>query len=931
MPEPTGWATVGCVGEAGETGAVRPRVVEPTAPHEASQTMAPAASGVQSIVDGRREQIGRYVVLKALGSGGMGVVLAAYDADLDRKVALKILREDIRDGSAGAVRMRREAQAMARLSHPNVAQVYEVAEDQHGRLFLAMEYIEGVTLRAWLDAKARSWREVLAVYVEAGRGLAAAHAAVLMHRDFKPENVMLARDGRVRVVDFGLSRRYQVHDDDASASASGRGVELTVTRVGALVGTPAYMSPEQHEHGDVDARSDQFSFCVAVWEALYGRRPYAGETVAEVLASIRGGELRGAAGSRVPAWVRRVLERGLVHEPSLRWPTMDALLAELGRDPVRTRRRWLAAAAAVVGVAGASYGVAAYRIAEARVCSGAAEELAAVWGPEPRAAVEGAVRATGVAYAERAATTAADLLDEHAARWVAVHTSSCTSHQRGHLSPQLFDRRMACLRQRRSELAATATVLAQTTRETVTQAVDAARGLPPVGMCEDDERLLAAVVPPADAETTAAVEEVRGRLARLQALERGGRHAEALAAVLPLTGEAERLGFVPLRAEVHLLAAKLLMYHASAETRAYLEQTLEWSLAAGADEIAAEALALTVFNLASVEHRPEDAVMFLPNAWGMMRRISEPPQLVALLHNNAANAWHLLGDPRRAIAAYEQGLALLVAHAPEDPLRWGIVNNLALGLNSVGEFERAAALVRAALPALERQFDPCYVLVVALRTTLATSDARAGRIAEGIAAYEASLACLDPEFPAYEVNLRGDLAKQYLLQGDEARVQRQISRAEQLMGEHPEARPEGLLIALVRADLEIESDELASARRSLDELVAPASDGTPVESQWRTAAEIRRGLVAHLEGDETAALEHLRRAEALLGPTVESDERGLLAFTRARVLRALGQDPRAVDQATADALAAYAAAGAPYAGKLAEIRSWQTDPDAPRR
>ncbi|MBL9104962.1 MAG: protein kinase [Myxococcales bacterium] len=145
-------------------------------------------TGAQSIVDGRREQIGRYVVLKALGEGGMGVVLAAYDADLDRKVALKILREEIRDGSGAAMRMRREAQAMARLSHPNVAQVYEVAEDERGRLFLAMEYIEGLTLRAWLADQPRTWREILAVYVEAGRGLAAAHAAGLMHRDFKPKS-----------------------------------------------------------------------------------------------------------------------------------------------------------------------------------------------------------------------------------------------------------------------------------------------------------------------------------------------------------------------------------------------------------------------------------------------------------------------------------------------------------------------------------------------------------------------------------------------------------------------------------------------------------------------------------------------------------------------------------------------------------------------
>jgi tetratricopeptide (TPR) repeat protein/predicted Ser/Thr protein kinase len=918
---------VGCVAEDGDRAAARPGRREPTAPHDASGVLPAAASGIQSIVDGRREQIGRYVVLKALGEGGMGVVLAAYDADLDRKVALKILRDDIRDGSVGAVRMRREAQAMARLSHPNVAQVYEVAEDQHGRLFLAMEYIEGVTLRVWLDAQPRSWREVLAVYIAAGRGLAAAHAAGLMHRDFKPDNAMLARDGRVRVVDFGLSRRYSSHPDDPSSSSSGQVVELTVTRAGTLMGTPAYMAPEQLEREEVDARSDQFSFCVSLWEALYRRRPYLGDTMVEVLASMRHEELVNTSGSKVPAWLRRVLARGLAVEPSLRWPTMDALLAALERDPERARRRWLAAAAGVVAIAGASYGVAAYRIAEAQVCSGAAEELAEVWGAEQRARIVDALQWTGVAYAERAATTVVNTLDNQAAQWMAVHTSSCTSHQRGHMSPQLFDRRMACLRQRRSELAATAAVLAQTTRDTAAQAVDTARGLPAIALCEDDERLLAAVAPPEDPQVSAAVEEVRGRLARLQALERGGRHAEALASVMPMTAEAEHLGFVPLRAEVHLLAGKLLMYHSRPEARTYLEQTLEWSLAADASEIAAEALAVTVFDLASVEHRPHDALVLLPAARGLMRRIDDPPQLVALLHNNAANAWHLIGDPRRAIAAYEEGLALLEAHAPEDPLRWGIVNNLGLGLNSVGEFERAAASVRAALPALEQQFDPCYVLAAILRSTLGVSDAGAGRISEGTAELEAGIACLGPEFSAYEVNLRGELARLYLLQGDDVRAQEQVTRAEQRITENPDVRPEGLRIALVRIDLEIDRGDLAAARASITRLLAPASDGTPVESHWRTAAEIRRCLIAHLEDDHAAAREHLRRAEELLGPDVEHDERGLFAFTRARVLRALGADPLVIAKATDDALTAYTAAGAPYAGKLAEIRAWQANPD----
>ena len=885
-------------------------------------------SGSQTIVDGRREQIGRYVVLKALGEGGMGVVLAAYDSDLDRKVALKILRDGSRDGSAGAVRMRREAQAMARLSHPNVAQVYEVAEDDFGRLFLAMEHIEGVTLRAWLTAQPRTWREILAVYLEAGRGLAAAHAAGLMHRDFKPDNAMLARDGRVRVLDFGLSRLYATGDDEPSLSSSGRALELTVTGVGAFLGTPAYMSPEQHEREEADARSDQFSFCVALWEALHGRRPYPGETVAELSASMRRGELVLPASGRVPAWVRRVLERGLMVEPSLRWPTMDALLAALDRDPERSQRRWLAAAAGVVAIAGASYGVAAYRVAEARVCSGAADELTGVWSPEQRSAVDQAIRATGVAYADRAAAVSVQYLDDHAAHWISAHTSACTSHQRGHLSPLLFDRRMACLRQRRSELGATAAVLAQTTRDTAAQAVDTARGLPAIALCEDDERLLAAVAPPEDPQVAAAVEATRADLARLQALERSGRHAEALAAVLPMTAEADKLEFLPLRAEVHLLAGKLQMYLARPEAKATLEQALEWALAAHVDEIAAEALALTVFDLAFVEHRPDDAVVLLPAAWGMIHRIKDPPQLVALLHNNAAIAWEALGDRRRAITSYEQALALLVAHAPEDPLRWGIVNNLAGSLSSLGEFERATTSVREALPALEREFDPCYVLAAVLRSTLATSEASAGRIADGVADFETAIACLGPEYPAYEVNVRGELGELYLRQGDDRHAQEQVTRAEAVVAARPDARAEAALITRVRADLEIRRGDFAAARGALEQLVTPGGDGTNVEAQWRLAAEVRLALMAHLGRDDATALIHLQRAEPLLGPAIDADERGLFAFVQARVLRSQAADPLRVRKAAGDALAAYAQAGAQYAGMLAEVRRWQADAPA---
>ncbi|HET6583005.1 MAG TPA: serine/threonine-protein kinase, partial [Nannocystaceae bacterium] len=226
----------------------------------------------------RGTTLGRYVVLERIGSGGMGVVYAAYDPQLDRKVALKLLhaREE-RDGdSGGRARVLREAQAMARLSHPNVVAVHDVGVVDD-TLFVAMEFVEGVTLGHFIAAGSRRWNEVLDVFEPAGRGLAAAHAAGLVHRDFKPDNVMIGNDGRVRVMDFGLARAAAEITTESSEGSGGSIVELSgvdrLTRTGALVGTPAYMAPELLAGGNADARSDQFAFCVALHRALYGTAP----------------------------------------------------------------------------------------------------------------------------------------------------------------------------------------------------------------------------------------------------------------------------------------------------------------------------------------------------------------------------------------------------------------------------------------------------------------------------------------------------------------------------------------------------------------------------------------------------------------------------------------------------------------------------------
>lgn len=297
----------------------------------------------------RGQKVGRFMVLSRIGAGGMGVVFAAYDPRLDRKVALKLLRSagDGADSTAASqMRLMREAQAIAQLSHPNVIAVYDVGTYQ-SEVYIAMEFVEGETLTSWLRRWERPWRDILDKFRDAGSALAKAHGGGLAHRDFKPDNVLVGHDERVRVMDFGLARSLlfdaasgptgPAHLDGLSGSArnttmpgsAANILDHPLTKTGALVGTPRYMAPEQLAGRETDARSDQFSFCVALYEALYRQHPFEGET-AQLLVKDPATRPRTApSGSNAPEWLHRALLRGLSADTKDRFPSMDALLRAL--------------------------------------------------------------------------------------------------------------------------------------------------------------------------------------------------------------------------------------------------------------------------------------------------------------------------------------------------------------------------------------------------------------------------------------------------------------------------------------------------------------------------------------------------------------------------------------------------------------------------
>jgi hypothetical protein len=513
----------------------------------------------------RGTSVGRYLVLDPIGHGGMGLVYAAFDPELDRKVAIKLLRADLASGAERRqlfrARLVREAQAMARLSHPNVVPVYDVGT-LGDRLFVAMELVEGGTLKTWMREQKPRWREVLALFLQAGRGLAAAHAAGLVHRDFKPDNILVGRDGRPRVTDFGLARADSASDlpmldDDRDSPAHLSGsLNEPLTREGAVMGTPGYMSPEQCMARPTDARSDQFSFCAALYESIYGERPFPGIGPEEVIESVRQGEIRQPpANSEVPAWVRKAVLRGLAFEPAARWASMVALLDALGRDPALRRRRFLTAAATVAVIGVAAVGV---RARSQAVCRGAERKLDGIWDEARKERISRAFGATGLPYATRAWQEVSSTLSAYASAWTGMHTDACEATRvRGEQTESMLELRMTCLEGRRKELKALTDLFANADGDTVGEAVQAAGELQPVAMCGDLPMLTAAVPPPTDAHMRDEVDGLRTHLAEARALLQSGKYPAGLAAARAVLPHAHEVGYRPLEAEALELTGRL--------------------------------------------------------------------------------------------------------------------------------------------------------------------------------------------------------------------------------------------------------------------------------------------------------------------------------------------------------------------------------------
>ena len=777
---------------------------------------APAADELRA-----GDAVDRYLVLGRVGGGAMGVVYAAHDRELDRKVALKLLRPERAD-AGDAARVLREAQAMARLQHPNVVAVHDVGT-AGDRVFVAMELVAGPTLRVW--AHGRPWRERLACLVAVGRGLAAAHAASVIHRDVKPDNVIVDEHGRPRVGDFGLARADEERRDVEETTA----LATTLTQTGSVIGTPLYMAPEQLRGEAATAASDQFGFAVTAWEILFGARPFLGKDLGELARAIARGPLAPERRG-VPASVERALRRGLEIDPRRRHESVDALASAIDWKPPR-RWVWVAPVAAA-GAAVATLLVVRPAGAPPDPCRTAAAAFDDAWTPAVASELRGKLAA---AYDP----TSVARLEAYAGRWREARLGVCRAGRvRGAESEALVDVRGACLDRGKAELAALVRELRAAEPTQLAGVADAIANLTDPGECATSGALaLLAPVPAgqraavADVERTAA--ELRARLATSTRVDPAGGAA--------LVTAAEATGHAPTLAAAHIVHADLLRRAGEAQAADRAARAAVVAAEVGHDDLGAARAWIARVGAAG-DRRDLGAVdEWAHLAGAAVTRAGSPPALVARLANNVGLLAMNRGELTRAQAELERALAMrraLAGPAGDDLAVAQSVSALGHVARLRGDLDRALALFSEAVAIKAQVLDPSH-----------------------------------PEVARDHHNVAGVLRLLGRLDEAEARYQLALRLRRAALGdEHPDValtRNSLGLVAIERGRLDVAATELAEARR----IFAAAGHGDlPI-----VLANL--GLLANRRGDFAAAAEQLAEAVRLY--------REVLPARHERIARAL--------------------------------------------
>jgi tetratricopeptide (TPR) repeat protein/tRNA A-37 threonylcarbamoyl transferase component Bud32 len=703
-------------------------------------------------------RIGRFSILRKLGEGGMGVVYAGYDDELDRKVAIKLLRGKANANLDGRRnRMLREAQALARLSHPNVVQVYETGQHEQGS-FIAMEYVDGPTLKDWIT-QPHTRAEILAVFIAAGHGLAAAHAKGLVHRDFKPDNVMITHEGRVLVMDFGL-----VHEANSEVEAKARVTKMLdsadvlisqslrvsalstdLTATGAMMGTPAYMSPEQFIGRPTDARTDQFSFCVALWEALCGERPFEGDTFATLCFSVTQARIREPPRGKLPGYLREILERGMRGDPAQRWPSMEPLLAELGKNRARRRRVAAAVILPLLLTLGLAKGWQLEREAErARsiaACEAEGDSISETWNAELGVGIAAAFHATGLGFADDAWARTERALDRYALDWRAMRVETCVAAEvEGTLDESALALRSECLDEHRAALGSLVELLGHTDAELVNHAVQAAVGLPLLSTCTDEVALAQRVRPPS--ETQLEIAQLRARLEGVEILLAGARYQAARDEAAGVLVDAQAFAWPAIEAEARyalgLAEVKLAHYELGASE---FEKAFFLAGDAGHDRLALRA-ASSLLEVVGDEleryemgrHWGELAKMFVDRL-GLHGSVDEAELANSL--GNLASAQNQLDE---ALAAYQRARDLwMAALGSEHPAVGTAFNNIGIVQRKQGAYTDALVSMNEGLRIREATLGSSHPRVADALYNIGNVRRQLGQDDEALALFQRAL------------------------------------------------------------------------------------------------------------------------------------------------------------------------------------------------
>jgi tetratricopeptide (TPR) repeat protein len=776
---------------------------------------------------GHGAMVGRYMVLRMLGRGGVGTVYAAHDPKLDRQVALKLLHSSRGDGPE---RLVREAQALARLTDPHVVAVYDAGEID-GQVFIAMQLVDGADLASAVQRRKPSTAQVLDWFVQAGRGLAAAHAAGLVHRDFKPSNVLIDRKGHVAVTDFGLVR---------SVAAVDRGL----TGMGDILGTPAFMSPEQHDLQPATQASDQFSFCVALWETLFDQHPFvAGDRGSmspfEIGYRIFDGTLiPPPRGARVPRRVIDALTRGLSRDPAKRWPGMTELVGELVAEP--GGRAWgsIAAGMAAAAIGGVAVWIAVGREDDAATCRVSAERrTATAWSPAVGGQIRARFAASTKSFAEAAAAQTTHRLDRYAARWRQIAADACLAERAAEGAvTELVVRRRTCLDTRLDALRGVADLLATTDSATfVEHAHEIADGLPDLADCADAGALAAGpTAPPAD--KAAEVAELEHRLALAAARGLGG-DPGARDELAALATRADRVAWPPL------------------QIRAHLEYGLRriGTLEPGEEPLVRAA------ELATAHRLDRDAA----RAWAgavIGAALARKADVVAVLAPTARAAAQRTGDRRLEVDAE-------IAHGR--------------ALTRLGSYQEASELCKAAFAAAQTLDQPASI--TAARDCLLESLAPLGAIAEITPMLEQMIADVTrtsgadhPRIADY-LSVRSQL---WLRQGKLAEARADADRSAEIRGKaYPPEHVKNAEALELRAQLAMTSGQVAEAKQLYTEALARGAAIDPPPLRLLGAVHTMLGFLAvQVDNDLPRALRHFEEAAPLIEKRAgaESLELGIL-------------------------------------------------------